>query len=341
MRPEKQILIIGRNAALAHDLGLMVWPSGHGVKVVDGAELGLLDVERLQRNIEALAPSLIISVVGSAMTDRAERDRTLTQARNHWAVGDLAEVASAGDIPLLHLSSDQVFSGDKDGAYLETDTPDAISVFGQSQAAGEAEIRARCRRHVILRTGWLFGTSGHNMLRTVLSLGKRGGRVHVPHDHISGPTPARELCAAIRRVSLAMLERPASEAYGHTIHFCATPAATLYEFARVALAHATAFQAAPDLVPITPSRFGVTGAAARRTELDCSIAIREFGLVQPDWHVALANCVDEICQVENLSLEQQIAALAETQLPYRGQAPEARRRGALPHGVIADRRRAS
>lgn len=349
MRPSKQILIIGRNAALSADLKGMLWPAGIEVKMVDGPEFGLLNIERLRRNLEALAPDLIISLVGSAAAEHAERDRTLTQARSHWAVGDLAEVAGSRDIPLLHLSSDQVFagqvfSGDRNTRYLETDPADAVSVFGQSQAAGEAEIRAHCRRHVILRTGWLFGVHGHNMLRTMLSLARRGGRVHVPHDHISGPTPVRELCAALRQLALRLLETaPESVFAGHTLHFCATPAATLYEFAHAALGHAAAYQVAPDLVPITPGRFGVIGALARRTELDCRNAIA-FGLQQPDWHAALASCVEEICQSENIITEEDIAAVAgraaETALPYRGVIAETKRRGGLPYGVTEDRRRA-
>jgi dTDP-4-dehydrorhamnose reductase len=331
MSASKQILIIGRNAALAHDLGAMLWPAGIEARVVDGADFGLLDIDRLRRNIEILAPS--------ASTDRIEHGRTVTQARNHWAVGDLAEVAGQNGIPLLHLSSDQVFAGDRQEPYLETDMPDANSVLGQSQAAGEAEIRAHCRHHVIVRSGWLFSANGHNMLRTMISLGRRGGRVHVPHDHVSGPTPVRELCAALRQIALRMLETPA-ECGGHTLHFCGAPAATLYEFAEVAISRAASFQASPDLVPITPSRFGVTGAPARRTELDCTTATAQFGLTQPDWRKALADCVDEICQTDGGTPEQRIAALAETPLPYRGFVPENRRRGALPYGVATDRRRA-
>lgn len=341
MRTPTQILIIGRNPAIVQDLKGMIWPRGIEAQFADGPELGLLNIERLRRNIEAKTPDLIISVVGSVPTDRAERDRTLTQARNHWAVGDLAEVAGGRDIPLLHLSSDQVFAGDRTAPYLESDRPDAVSVFGQAQAAGEAEIRAHCRRHVILRTGWLFGSSGHNMLRTMLSLGRRGGRVHVPHDHISGPTPVRELCGALRQLALTMLDTPSSEFGGHTLHFSGAPAATLYEFANAALGRAAAFQVTPELLPISPNRFGVTGAHARRSELDCSIAASAFGLVQPDWQVALADCVDEICQSENLVTEDQIAALAESQLPYRGIIAESQRRGGVPYGIGADRRRAS
>lgn len=339
MSASHKILIIGRNAALAHDLGTMLWPAGIEARTVDGAEFGLLDIERLRRNIDTLAPSLIISMVGSASTDRIEHGRTVTQARNHWAVGDLAEVAGQRDIPLLHLSSDQVFSGDRQEAYLESDAADAISVLGQSQAAGEAEIRAHCRRHVILRTGWLFSASGHNMLRTMISLARRGGRVHVPHDHVSGPTPVRELCAALRQIALRMLETAPAEFGGHTLHFSGAPAATLYEFAEVAIGRAASFQVAPDLVPITPSRFGVTGAPARRTELDCTTAATVFGLARPDWRKALVDCVDEICQTDSGTPEQRIAALAETPLPYRGFVPENRRRGALPFGIAMDRRR--
>lgn len=339
MRTPKLILILGRNPAIAQGLKGMVWPREIEIHFADGPEFGLLNIDRLRRNIDARLPDLILSVVGSVPTG-TEHNRTLTQARNHWAVGDLAEVAGGRDVPLLHLSSDQVFAGDPAATYRETGLPDAVSVFGQAQAAGEAEIRAHCRRHVILRTGWLFGASGHNMLRTMLSLGRRGGRVHVPHDHVSGPTPARELCGALRQLALTMLDTPTAEFGGHTLHFCGAPSATLFEFAQAALSRAAAFQVTPELVPISPGRFGVTGALARRTVLDCSLATTAFGLVQPDWQIALADCVDEICQTENMATEDQIAALAAHHVPYRGMTAESQQRGAVPFGVTKDRRRA-
>lgn len=339
MPGQKLILIVGRNAALAQDLDAMAWPATYSVRSVGAIEVGVLDIDRLRTNLERFAPSLIISTIGYNSPDRAERDRTITQARNHWAVADLAEAAGALGIPLIHLSSDQVFAGDRTGPYLETDQPDAISVFGQSQAAGEAEIRAHCHRHVILRTGWLFGVRGHNMLRTMLSLGRRGGRVHVPNDHVSGPTPARELCSALRQVGLQLLDDSTGHA-GATIHFCGTPAATLYDFARGALSRAISFQVAPDLIPITPNRFGVTGAPARRTELDCSVAAARFGLVQPDWHSALADCVEEICQTEQASLRDLDPLVAQPgPVSYRSFQPEPSRRLVLPVGVSIGRRR--
>lgn len=307
MRHAKQIIVIGRNPALDLELKTLHWPAGIQLQMFDGPDLGLLDIERLRRNVVALAPDLIISVVGSTTNDRAERDRTLTQARSHWAVGDLAEVAGRLEIPLLHLSSDQVFAGDRPEPYRETDQPDAVSVFGQAQAAAEEEVRAHCRHHVILRCGWLFGIHGHNMLRTMLSLGKRGGRVHIPHDHVSGPTPARELCHTLRLLAAAMLDTAPTAGTGHTLHFCATPAATLFEFGRAALGHAAAYRVGAELVPISPSRFGAMGAAARRTELDCTIAREHFGIVLPDWQESLAGCVAEICRTDSLVSEQDLA----------------------------------
>jgi dTDP-4-dehydrorhamnose reductase len=337
MQDRKLILIAGRNAVLAQELEEMIWPAGFETRMLTGLELGILDIERLCRNLENLAPALVINTIGYASPDGAEQQRTLTQARSHWSVADLAEAAGSLGIPLLHLSSDQVFAGDKFGPYLETDSPDAISVFGQAQAAGEAEVAAHCQHFAILRTGWLFGAKGHNMLKTMLSLGRRGGRVHVPNDHIAGPTPVRELCGAMRRIGIALMNREFE--HGTTLHFTGAPAATWFEFAAHALRRATPYQAAPDLIPITPNRFGVTGAPARRTELDCSRTRHLLQLEQPDWRRALDDCVEEICLAEQRSTD--ISAQNQLDpLPYRPMAPEERRRGYLPFGVSADRRQA-
>ena len=337
MLDRKLILIAGRNAVLAQELEDMIWPTGFEARMMTGMELGILDIDRLRRNLEALAPALIINTIGYASPDGAENQRILTQARSHWSVGDLAEAAGALSIPLLHLSSDQVFAGDKFSPYLETDSPDAVSVFGQAQAAGEAEVAAHCRDFVILRTGWLFGAKGRNMLKTMLSLGRRGGRVHVPNDHIAGPTPVRELCAALRRVGTSLIERDVTG--GTILHYCGAPAATWFEFATHALRQAASFQSPAELVPITPNRFGVTGAPPRRTELDCSRARQLLQLEPPDWRRALDDCVEEICLAEQIPADS-LALQRLDPAPYRDMASEERRRGALPFGVRTDRRRA-
>jgi dTDP-4-dehydrorhamnose reductase len=336
MQDRKLILIAGRNAVLAQELEEMIWPAGYEARMLTGIELGILDIDRLRRNIDALAPTLIINTIGYASPDGAENQRILTQARSHWSVGDLAEVAGEFGIPLVHLSSDQVFAGDKFTAYLETDEPDAISVFGQAQAAGEAEVAAHCRNFAILRTGWLFGAKGHNMLKTMLSLGRRGGRVHVPNDHIAGPTPVRELCAAMRRIGLALTD--GSLAGGTILHFSGAPSATWFEFASHALRQASPYQTPPELVPITPNRFGVTGAPARRTELDCSRTQHLLQLELPDWRRALDDCVEEICLTEQRPAEAPLLHQLDP-LPYRQMVSEERRRGAVPFGMVDARRR--
>ncbi len=89
MHSSKLILIAGRNPVLAQELEEMVWPAGYEVRALTGVELGLLDIDRLRRNLDTLAPSLIINTIGYASPDNAESHRTLTQARNHWSVGDL------------------------------------------------------------------------------------------------------------------------------------------------------------------------------------------------------------------------------------------------------------
>lgn len=294
MESGRLVLIIGRTGALVSELEDMIWPAGYHALVQGGSEIGLLNIDRLDANIGRLAPSLIINTIGYVSHDLADGRRAMIHARNHWSAGDLAEVAGRHDVPLIHLSSDEVFAGDRGSAYFETDHPDATAVIGQSQAAGEAEVAAHCRRYIILRTGWLFGARGHNMLRTMLSLSRRGGRVHVADDHVSGPTPIRELCAALRRIGVALMTGEFDR--GGVVHFCGAPQASSFDFARQALQAAAPFQEGPDLVPMTASRFGVADIPPRRTELDCSGLKDIFGIAQPDWRRALAECVEEICR---------------------------------------------
>ncbi len=138
---------------------------------------------------------------------------------------------------------------------------------------------------------------------------------------ISPVRPRSASCAQrLRRIGLSLM---AQEISGGTIlHFCGKPAATWFEFASHALQQATPYQLSPELVPITPNRFGVTGAPARRTELDCSRARHLFQLEQPDWRRALDDCVEEICLADLKSGGEPADSPSQAEpVPYRAMVP--------------------
>src|SRR5258706_4338295 len=132
--------------------------------------LDLLDRNSLVRVIDAAAPALVINAAAYTAVDRAESERDLAHAINCDGAGALAEVTARRKLPLIHVSTDYVFDGRKDGAYQETDAPNPETVYGRSKLAGEERAGAAHTTHIILPTFWGCRSYRPNFLQTTLRL---------------------------------------------------------------------------------------------------------------------------------------------------------------------------
>ena len=83
---------------------------------------------------------------------------------------------------MLHISTDYVFDGEKQGAYIESDPVAPLGVYGESKAEGEAVLRATLDEHLILRTSWVFSATGNNFVKTMLRLGKERDELSIVDD---------------------------------------------------------------------------------------------------------------------------------------------------------------
>ena len=138
-------------------------------------------------------PDLVLHAAAWTNVDAAEDDPQDAAAAN---VGGTAHVAALG-APLVAFSSDYVFDGTKDGAYVESDAPAPLSAYGRSKLHGEA---AAGERAWIVRSSWLFGETGHNFVRTMLRLGAERDEVAVVDDQRGCPTYVGHLAEATREL---------------------------------------------------------------------------------------------------------------------------------------------
>ena len=112
---------------------------------------------------------------------------------NGDSLGNLAKVCSEKDIPLIHISTDYVFDGTKEGFYQETDAVNPINVYGRSKLAGEIAVSENTKKYIIMRTSWVFGRHGKNFVKTMINLFKSRTELTVVNDQIGGPTFAGDI----------------------------------------------------------------------------------------------------------------------------------------------------
>jgi len=196
--PPKKILVTGANGqlgrALRHEFGEHPWIEYATRADLDLTSAGLNDARRWRDY------SAIINAAAYTKVDVAETPtgRTEAWAANVTAVAALARVASENGITLVHVSSDYVFDGTKDGAYSTVDPVSPLGVYGQTKAAGDA-IVASVPRHYIVRTSWVIG-DGNNFVRTMASLGDRGIDPRVVDDQFGRLSFTSDIAATIRRL---------------------------------------------------------------------------------------------------------------------------------------------
>ena len=206
----------------------------------------------------------------------------------------MAEACARIGAALIHLSTDYVFDGAKAGAYREDDPIHPLSVYGASKAAGEAAVRERLDRAVILRTSWVYAPIGRNFVRTMLRLGAARDRIGVVDDQRGCPTSAADIARAIATIAQALLTGHV-DGFG-TFHFCGGGDTTWYGFARAIFAGAAArgLKTPPTVTPIATADYPTPALRPRNSVLDCGRIGRIHHIVPRPWPAALAECLDEI-----------------------------------------------
>jgi dTDP-4-dehydrorhamnose reductase len=207
----------------------------------DSSELNICDREKVIALVAEHRPSVVINAAAYTAVDKAEEEVDLAYAVNRDGVENLALACKAQNIPLIHISTDYVFDGEKNSPYVESDTPNPVGVYGASKYAGEQVLRATWDKHIILRVSWVFGRYGNNFVKTMLRLAKERDELSVVDDQFGAPTSAASIARAI------MAEVNAKDKKSGTYHFESNPSVTWFSFTKEIFA--LAGELTPQFIP--------------------------------------------------------------------------------------------
>ena len=199
-----RVLITGAGGQVGRELVERFLAHGrHEVLGLAHADLDIGDRDAVLGVITGTAPDLIINPAAWTAVDACESDPDQAFRSNALAVRHLAEGARRVGAHVVHISTDYVFDGTKAEPYHEWDTPAPRSVYGASKLAGERELDPDA---TILRTSWVCGFHGGNMVRTILRLAGEHETLSFVDDQRGHPTFADDLAMMIER--LAVERRP-------------------------------------------------------------------------------------------------------------------------------------
>jgi dTDP-4-dehydrorhamnose reductase len=288
------ILVTGFAGQVGHELLVRLARRGLPLAGPGRDALDIAQPQQVQAVLRCLRPRLVINAAAYTAVDRAEAEPEQAYAVNRDGPRHLAAACRALDIPLIHISTDYVFSGEQAGPYREDDPVNPMGVYGRSKAEGEQAVRELLVRHIILRTAWVYGARGHNFVKTMLRLGSERDRLRVVADQRGCPTAAGDIAEAILGIAERILE-PDFGSWG-TYHYCGGGTASWHEFANAIFAIDSELSGRPPCAvdPITTAEYPTPARRPANSVLDCGRLAATFGIAPRPWREALREVLVEL-----------------------------------------------
>lgn len=197
-----RVLLTGAGGQLGTDVSLAADGNDEiELMACDRAALDITDAAAVVRVFDQAGPQVVLHAAAFTAVDVCETEEAATFAVNATGTENVVAAAEAVGAKVIYVSTDYVFDGSKDSAYVESDAPNPASVYGRSKLAGEQAMRSD---DVIVRTSWVCGSHGANMVKTILRLAESHPTLTFVDDQIGKPS----FTADLAQVLLTMVGRP-------------------------------------------------------------------------------------------------------------------------------------
>lgn len=250
-------------------------------------ELDITNAEQVSKIAYEYKPSVIINAAAYTAVDKAESEVELANAINNLGPKNLAKAAAQVNAAIIHISTDYVFAGNKEGLYIETDEVNPQGVYGQTKLAGEQSVAQECDAHIILRTAWVFSEFGNNFVKTMLRLAQTRDTLGVVGDQFGGPTYAGDIAKAI--ISITQQLQQGCIKFG-VYNYSGYPHVSWQEFASEIFEKALAknlIQSPIMVNSILTADYPTPAKRPANSKLDCSKITTDFSIQPSDWKAAL------------------------------------------------------
>lgn len=294
----RRMVVTGREGQVVRSL-LERGSLGGGFEVIalGRPALDLGDPDGIGADLQQAQPDVIVSAAAYTAVDRAETDEAAAHVVNAVAAGRIGAAAALLGVPVIHLSTDYVFDGEKPEPYVETDLVGPTSAYGRTKLAGERAVAEATDNYVILRTAWVYSPFGRNFLKTMLQLAESRDHINVVDDQVGNPTSALDIADGILAVAGNLLQSDAPNLRG-TFHMTASGAASWAVFATEIFA-ASARHGGPraEVGRIPSSAYPTPARRPANSRLDCGKLERTHGVRLNDWRHTTAETVARLLKV--------------------------------------------
>jgi dTDP-4-dehydrorhamnose reductase len=277
------ILVFGQSGQVAHEL-----QSFDDIFALNRSMADLRNPERCADIIRDYKPAAVVNAAAYTAVDKAEKEEAVATTVNGDAPSQMAKACADLAIPFVHLSTDYVFDGSSNDAWLPDCRTNPQNAYGRSKEAGEMGVIASGAIYAIIRTSWVVSSRGENFIKTMLRLSETRSELSIVSDQIGAPTPARDIADTCYRIAMNLI---ADSSKAGIYHFSGAPNVSWYNFASE-IFRQTGQDI--DLTPILSADYPTAASRPLNSRLDCQDTLLQFGIKQPDWRKSLNTILGEL-----------------------------------------------
>ena len=288
-----KILVTGKNGQLGKSIHKIVTNNEQNSEFVFvGREaLDLSSQDSIINYFNNNSFDIIINCAAYTAVDKAEKEVELANYINHLAISKIAEISNKQEIKLIHISTDYIFDGISEKAYLESDDPSPLNIYGKSKLAGEVAVCAAMQKNaIIIRTSWLYSEHSNNFVDTILRKAQKFDELSVISDQFSSPTNASDLAKVIIQIINHKKFRNHDQ-LTQIYHYSSYGVCSWFEFAREILELANIDC---QVNPIETKDYLTAARRPKYSLLNTDKIVKSFGLEIPFWKDSLKASIDNL-----------------------------------------------
>ena len=194
-----KIVITGGRGQLGSELERQLRDT-HDVVITDLPEVDLTERAQIENLFRVQQPDLVIHCAAHTNVDGCAKDPALAYKINGLGTQNVALACQAAGAVMCHISTNEVFAGDRKNGYEEWMPLAPGNPYGVSKAAGECHVRNLLSQYYIVRLAWLYAAGGRNFIHAIIERAERDGKVRVVTDEVGNPTSVSDAAAAIGKL---------------------------------------------------------------------------------------------------------------------------------------------
>lgn len=285
-----KVVVVGSDEALGERIIQRLSESGSFiVSPFTDIELNFRNEISILKAFSPLKPKVVINCLEYDLVDRAQNEPRKAFSMNRDGPTNLADVCKAFNIPLIHFSTSYIFGKGMTSKrpYTEQDQPNPLNVYGVTKAEAEDAIRNILREHIILRSSWVFGSTGDNFVKTIVNLAQTRNELRVVNDQYGNPTWDEDIVDVVEMICKRIDNKEPVE-WG-TYNYCGNGYLSRYEFVLEILEQMSKIKKIiiPKVIPITSQEYPLPAKRPHWSVLDCTKFINTFGIELKDWKIGL------------------------------------------------------